>query len=226
MPAIRARSVRRSFPSAGNVVEDVSFDVAAGETVALVGRNQAGKSTLLRLLAGLLRPDSGEALLGGLPATRPSARRGLGFLDEGAPLPGGLRPLEAVQLAARLGGGDAKAAAERVGVPVASRRPLSRCSRGIRQRAGLAAALAPASRALILDEPFSGLDPVAWDLAARAIRDAADAGAAVLLSLHSESAVTSLADRVAVLRRGRLVREGPARDFVGPPGWLLAAVRE
>ncbi len=236
-PAIRARALSRSFPAPNrfglplgrrSVVEDVDLEADSGEVLALVGRNQAGKTTLLRLLAGLLRPDRGAALLGGRPATEAGARRGLGYLGEESPLPRGLRPMEAVRLASRLAGAgpeEAALAAEAVGLPDRLRQPLARCSRGVRQRAGLAAALVGRPRALILDEPLTGLDPVGWDLAVRAIRKAAEAGAAVILSLHSQRGAELLADRVVVLRAGRVARQGPLGNFAGAADWLLAAVR-
>ncbi len=237
-PIIRARALCRSFPAPGRfglprgrrtVVEDVDLAVEAGEVLALVGRNQAGKSTLLRLLAGLLRPDAGAALLGGRPATEAAARRGLGYLGEGPPLPRGLLPMEAVLLAARLAGAgrrEAARVAEEVGLPDRLRQSLARCSRGVRQRTGLAAALVARPRALILDEPFSGLDPVGRDVAAKAIRGASEGGTAVILSLHSQRGAEILADRIAVLRAGRLVRQGPVREFTGAGDWLLSVVRD
>ncbi len=200
----------------------------AGEILALIGRNQAGKSTVLRLLAGLLSPDSGEALLSGRNAASALARRGLGFLGEDPSLPQGLRPFEAVLLAARLRGAgreEARAAIAHVGLEENLRTPLSRSSRGVRQAASLAAAIVGHPVAVILDEPFSGLDLLASELAIRSIQRVAAGGAAVLASLHSPQAVETLAHQVATLHEGRILRRGPIAEFTTGEDWMTNAVR-
>ena len=245
---IRARSLTKSFAASGvrglfarrPAVRGVDFEAAPGQVAALVGENGAGKTTTLRLLAGLLAPDSGEALLGGLPATEPRARWGLGYADEEDPAYAGATISEILRFGARLAGAErrearraAEEAAERMGIAGEADTPANRCSRGVRRRLALAAALAREPRALILDEPLTALDPPARETVIRALREAARGGAAVLCSLHTAASVEALADRLLVLRRGVLLREGPVSDFLpkgggkgaGPgPDWLAAAV--
>lgn len=248
---IHARKLSGSYPAPGRfglarsrrtVVREVSFAVAAGEVVALVGKNGAGKSTTLRLLAGLLPADRGEALLGQVPATRSEARRHLGYLAEEDEFPAGLRVRDVLRYAAVLAGHrgsgarrEAERAAETAGVAEWLAIPAARASRGIRRRVSLAQALLGKPRALVLDEPLSGLDPEARVRSLAAIRAAAREGAAVILSLHEAAAIESVADRLIVLADGAVAAAGPVGDFVanagtGPSaageggGWLAAAL--
>lgn len=245
---IRARALTRGFPARGGrgllvrrpAVRSLDLRVGPGQVGALVGENGAGKTTALRLLAGLLRPDSGEALLGGLPAVCARARRGLGYADDEETGPGSATVGETLEFAAILAGagrrdsrGLAAAAAAELGLDREMRMPVRRCSRGIRRRLALARALVGCPAALLLDEPLTGLDPLARERAVAAIRRAAERGAAVLLSLHAASAVEALADSVFVLRDGALAASGPTRRFLrasaesgAAPDPLAAALRE
>jgi len=248
---IRARKLSGSYPAPGRfglalrrrtVVREVTFAVAPGEVVALAGRNGSGKSTTLRLLAGLLPADRGEALLGDVPATRSEARRGLGYLAEEDEFPAGLGVREVLRYAAVLAGyrgprarREAERAAETVGVAEWLAIPAARASRGVRRRVSLAQALLGEPRALVLDEPLTGLDPEARVRSLGAIRAAAREGAAVILSLHEAAAIESVADRLIVLRDGAVAAAGLVEDFVAKAGgdrsatgesrgWLAAAL--
>lgn len=248
---IRARKLSGSYPAPGRfglalrrrtVVRDVSFAVAPGEVVALAGKNGSGKSTTLRLLAGLLHADRGDALLGGLPATRSQARRRLGYLAEEDEFPGGLKVWDILRYAAVLAGyrgpeahREAKRAAAAVGLTGSLPLSAARVSRGVRRRVSLAQALVGEPRALILDEPLTGLDPEARVRSLAAIRSAARDGAAVILSLHEAAAIESVADRLIVLAGGSVASAGPVGDFVARAGkersvagesggWLAAAL--
>ena len=213
-----------------------------GEVVALCGRNGSGKSTTLRLLAGLLTPDAGEALLGGIPAARSEARRRLGYVAEEDEFPSGLRVREILRYAAVLAGHsgararrEAELAAEVAELEEWLDFPGMRCSRGVRRRVSLAQALVGEPLVLVLDEPFTGLDPEARIRSMAAVRRAAERGAAVILSLHGAAAIESLADRLIVLAAGTAAACGPLADFIGSgrgctvaPGgggdWLAAAL--
>ena len=236
---IRARSLSGSYPASAGfglglgrrvAVRGVSFAVAPGEVVALVGKNGSGKSTTLRLLAGLLSPDTGEALLGGLPAVRSEARRHLGYLAEEDEFPVGLKVRDILRYSAVLAGyrgqtvrreaeraGEAGGLAEWLAVPGAN------CSRGVRRRVSLAQALLGEPRALILDEPLTGLDPKARGHALAAIRNAAEKGAAVILSVHETGAIESLVDRLVVLSDGAVIARGSVADFAAAGSKSLSA---
>jgi len=236
---IRARSLSGSYPAPGGfglalrrraAVREVSFKVEAGEVVALVGKNGSGKSTTLRLLAGLLPADAGQALLGGVPAIRREARRRLGYLAEEDEFPSGLKVRDILRYAAVLAGyrgREARREAERAGEAVGLARwlaaPGAACSRGVRRRVSLAQALVGEPRALVLDEPLTGLDPEARTRSLAAIRSAADRGAAVIVSLHEAGAIESLADRLVVLADGAVAGRGPVAEFVSAGGTELSA---
>ncbi len=225
---IRARSLTRAFPAPGwfprrrrhPAVRGVSFRVRDGEITALAGENGSGKTTTLRLLAGLLTPDAGEALLGGAPVVSARARRGLGYVAEADQFPPSLEVGEALRLGAALAG-LAREPGARASQQVAARLDLEpwlrtrteRCSRGIRRRLSLALALLDRPTALLLDEPFTGLDPVARASSLAAVRDAASEGAAVVVSLHEPASIAALAHRLVVLHQGRVVAAGPVADF-------------
>ena len=248
---IRARKLSGSYPAPGRfglalrrltVVREVSFAVAPGEVVALVGKNGSGKSTTLRLLAGLLPADRGEALLGGVPAIRSQARRRLGYLAEEDEFPAGLKVRDILHYAAVLAGcrgptvrREARRTAAAVGLGEWLALPAASVSRGVRRRVSLAQALLGEPRALVLDEPLTGLDPEARVQSLAAIRSAARDGAAVILSLHEAAAIESLADRLIILAKGAVTAAGPVRDFVArggkersasgdDHGWLAAAL--
>ena len=236
---IRARSLSGSYPAPGwfglalgrrTVVRKVSLAVAPGEVVALAGKNGSGKSTTLRLLAGLLPPDAGEALLGGAPVMRTAARRRLGYLAEDDEFPAGLTVRNILRYAAVLAGyrgREARREAERAGKAAGLTEwwgvPGGRCSRGVRRRVSLAQALLGEPRALVLDEPLTGLDPEARVQALAAIRRAAEGGAAVIVSLHEAGAIESLADRLIVLVDGAVASDGAVADFASARGTGISA---
>ena len=248
---IRARRLSASYPAPGpfglalrrrTAVREISFAVAPGEVVALAGRNGSGKSTTLRLLAGLLPADRGDALLGELAATRSEARRRLGYLAEEDEFPAGLKVRDILRYAAVLAGyrgpgarREADRAATAVGLAEWLKLPAAGASRGVRRRVSLGQALLGEPRALVLDEPLTGLDPEARARSLAAIRSAARGGAAVILSLHEAAAIESVADRLIVLADGAVAAAGPVGEFVAKAGkdrsaagesgaWLAAAL--
>jgi ABC-2 type transport system ATP-binding protein len=205
---IEARNLTRSF-GGREVVQRVSFTVAAGEVVGFLGPNGAGKTTTMRLLLGLLRADSGEAhvarRVGFLPEVfegyeAMSVRSYLRFMADMKQAP--LAEVDRVVAAADL-------------VELA-RRPIGRLSKGQQQRVGLAQALVGNPPAYILDEPTQGLDPGQVVEMRRLIRSLADEGAAVLLSTHLLAEAAAMCDRVVVLAKGRVMAEerpGTAQDL-------------
>jgi ABC-2 type transport system ATP-binding protein len=206
---IRAEGLSRAF-GGRQAVADVSFHVDAGEVVGFLGPNGAGKTTTMRMLLGLLRPDAGRVGL-----TRP-----VGYLPEVFPsyealsVRGYLRFLARVK---RVAESEIERAADAAGVGDLLRRPVSRLSRGQRQRVGIAQALLGRPPAYVLDEPTQGLDPKQVVEARRLIRSlATEEGGAVLLSTHVLSEVAVMCDRVVVIAKGRIVgqeRPGEASDL-------------
>jgi len=194
------------------VVRDLSLHVDDGEAVALVGANAAGKTTLLRLLAGLLKPTAGLARINGDPLRGDaSARAHVGFISHQSMLYGALTVRENVVLAARLYGvSDVRAATERalrhMRVLERGDAPVRALSRGLQQRVSIARALVHEPRVLLLDEPYTGLDA----LGAAALTDTlarlrGDGGTMVLVT-HNIAEGLAVATHAAVMHGGRLLR--------------------
>ena len=210
---ISAVGVTRTFPG-GAGIHDVTITVRPGTIHAIVGLNGAGKTTLMKVLLGMLRPAAGEVRLDGIPlgALPAPAWSRVGHVIEHPLAYGDLTVRENLLLAARLHGLSAAAAGQTVDValagfalepyaPVRSRR----LSAGNRQRVGLAAAMHPRPRIVVLDEPTSTLDPAGVLLLREALRSRRAAGAAVLVSSHHLDEVARIADRITVLNSGRVI---------------------
>lgn len=193
--------------------------VAAGEVYALIGPNGAGKTTTFRVLLGLVRPDAGDGAILGRPLGDPDARRRLGFLPEVPCVYPYLTVREFLLLAGRLSGvSDPRGAADRVmerfEIDPLRDRLLRRLSKGQLQRVGIAQAALHDPPLLILDEPMSGLDPLGRAQIKDWIREMRAGGRTVLLASHVLADVEALADRVGILRQGRIVVEGAAEELL------------
>lgn len=204
----------------------LNLRIEAGSTVAVVGPNGAGKSTLFAVLAGLIRPDSGRALVHGLSPRTYVRSRGIGLLPDRVRLPCRLTVREAlVRLAILDGctGSEVPRSVDRVLDLVGLRaRAFERCgclSHGMRQRVGIAQLLLRPREVLLLDEPLSGLDPV-WRARFRELygqlRDDSP-GRTLLLSSHELGETARLTERVVVIESGRVVDDFPT---CGDPGAL------
>jgi ABC-2 type transport system ATP-binding protein len=204
----------------GNVVavNDISFSLGAGIT-GLLGPNGAGKTTILHLLAGLLRPSAGRVLIGGQTAWRnPSIYRELGLVPEREAVHPFLTGRQFVDLAARLQGlpDPANAAARAIAIvelDSAADRPVGTYSKGMRQRAKIAAALVHEPPILLLDEPFNGMDPRQRLHMMDLLRSMASAGRTILFSSHILEEVERLADGILVIYAGRLAAAGDFREI-------------
>ena len=201
------------------VLDRINLTVSAGERLVLVGHNGAGKTTLMKLLLGLARPSSGKvAVFGQDPsASRSSARRGaLGYLPESIAFDEAMTGRELLKFYAGLKGvygrgvnGNAcDELLKRVGVADAADRRLGTWSKGMRQRLGLAQAMLGHPRLLLLDEPTSGLDPSLRSTFYDIINNLNANGVSVLISSHALNEVEDHADRVAIMRNGRLLACG------------------
>ena len=193
-------------------LDHVSISLAPGERVALLGHNGAGKTTLFRMILGFTQPSGGTLSLSGEMPGSNIARQLVSYLPENVMFPKALSGREIVCFYARLKGTskkDAMAYLERVGLGDAADQRIGTYSKGMRQRLGLAQALAGNPKLLLLDEPTSGLDPLSRSQFYTLVDEVAAAGTAVLLSSHSLSELEAKTDRVAILRKGRLVADAP-----------------
>lgn len=206
-------------------VRGVSFALAAGEFLALFGPNGAGKSTLLRCLAGLARPTRGQVLIAGEPVTGGDGawRRGIGVLSHQTYLYAGLSAAENLEFYGRLYGLDRLR--ERVGealegVGLWERRGdrVRGFSRGMQQRLALARTLLHDPRVVLLDEPYTGLDPHAAAMLNGVLARLRDGARTVVLVTHNLSQGLELASRVAIQVGGRWISDEP-RAAVDAGGW-------
>lgn len=211
-PALEARSL--SLVRDGTtVLNDVSFAVAPGEVYALLGGNGAGKSTTLLTFLGFLAPSGGEVLVAGRPVTQDieAARGAIAYLPEAAALYGHLDAYENLGYFLDLAGrrvdrAAMDAALDQVALPVEARgRRMQSYSKGMRQKTAIALALLRDTPILLLDEPTSGLDPVAIDEFHAMVKALAAAGRTVLMVTHDVYGACQVADRVGLLRAGRMV---------------------
>ncbi len=202
-------------------VDDLSFAVEPGEIYGFLGGNGAGKTTTLRMVLDIIRPTSGTiTVLGGSPDRENAA--GIGFLPEERGLYGNMSAIDTIIYFARLKGmqtGVARKAGiellERFGLADRAKSNISDMSKGMAQKVQLAASLVNRPRLLILDEPFSGLDPVNQGLLEDEIVRASKDGSAVIFSTHVMQHAERLCDRLLLLRRGEKRFEGTldeARD--------------
>jgi heme exporter protein A len=199
----------------------VSFRLAAGETAMLAGRNGSGKSTLLRVLGTAIRPDLGAARVFGLDtvAGRDALRRKVALLDHRSHLYDALTALENLTVLARfLGGGDAMAALEEVGLADRARDPVAGFSAGMRKRLALARVLLKAPAVALLDEPYGELDPPGFRLVDGVLDRLHRRGATIVMSTHLVDRGRERCDRALVLTGGRLTWDGPARQLAADAG--------
>jgi ABC-2 type transport system ATP-binding protein len=239
MATLEIDSLTKSYGSV-RALQGTSFDVREGEIFGFVGSNGAGKTTTMRIVLGVLTPDGGEVRWDGRPIG-PDARRRIGYMPEERGLYPRMRVADQLTYLARLHGLPAGAARDAMTrwtdtLGVAGRRgdEVQKLSLGNQQRVQLAAALTHEPDALVLDEPFSGLDPVAVDVMSDVLRDRADAGVPVVFSSHQLDLVERLCDRVGIIRDGEMVAVGTIDELRrteterwvvdGPPGasWIGA----
>jgi ABC-2 type transport system ATP-binding protein len=202
-----------------HVLDGVSFTVAPGSMFGFCGSNGAGKTTAMRIAMGLLRADAGEIRWRGRPLDQ-DARRRIGYMPEERGLYPKMKVGEQVAYFARLHGLDAAAArraseewTERLGLAARRGDAVEKLSLGNQQRVQLAAALVSRPEVLILDEPFSGLDPIGVDSLAEALLGQASEGVPVVFSSHQLDLVERLCDSVGILARGRMVATGTVEEL-------------
>ena len=214
-------------------LDDLSLSLERGEIVGFVGSNGAGKSTTMRIVMGVLAADSGAVTWMGAPVDA-AIRRTIGYMPEERGLYPRMKVAEQLVYLARLHGlsaSAAKAAADRwtERLDLEGRRgdEVQSLSLGNQQRVQLAAALVSDPELLILDEPFSGLDPVAVDVMSQVLLERAAAGVPTLFSSHQLDVVERLCDRVVIIRSGRLVADGtiPELQATETPRWRAVVER-
>ncbi|WP_242090339.1 ABC transporter ATP-binding protein [Curtobacterium sp. DN_7.5] len=212
------------------VLDSVTSRVREGEVAALAGPNGAGKSTLIHVITGLTRPTRGRALLDGVPVLA-GRRRDVGFCPDDLPIPELLTGHEYLDLAEALHGTTLGRRHRRrlldcLHLDAAASRLIGTYSHGMKRKLQLLAAVARRPRLLVLDEPLRGLDPESGALLRAVIRDFADQGGAVLLSTHDLASAQSIASRLLVLQRGKLLTDVDVDAIAGKGQSLETAFLE
>lgn len=212
------------------VLTDINFTVAPGKLTGFVGGNGAGKTTTMRIMLGLLEPNAGTVTVGGRELTA-SDRSQFGYMPEERGLYPKMPVLEQIAYFARLHGfgkADATARAEalltELGLGERLKDKVEALSLGNQQRAQIAAALVHEPSVLILDEPFSGLDPMAVDVVAGVLQDRAAKGASVLFSSHQLDVVERLCDNLVIIANGEVRAAGgreALREQHSEPRWAI-----
>ena len=218
VPALEARRLRKQF-GGRDVVRDVSLRVDRGEVVGLVGPNGAGKTTTIRMMLGILTPDEGEARVLGEPLSEETQER-IGYLPEERGLYESLRLTVVLQYLGQLKGLRRRESAirahemlETVGMSEHAHKKVRELSRGMTQLVQFAATLLHRPDILVLDEPFSGLDPVNARRMKELVLEEKQRGAAVIFSTHQMGDVEELSDRVLMIDGGEMALEGAPSEL-------------
>ncbi|MEX1133263.1 MAG: ATP-binding cassette domain-containing protein [Acidimicrobiia bacterium] len=214
-------SIQDMHKTFGDVValDGCTFGVERGSMLGFLGPNGAGKTTAMRSIFGLMRPDSGEVTWDGQPIGL-DQRRHFGYMPEHRGLYPKMKVHDQLTYLGRLRGLSTKAAVaaadhwlERFELSDRATDPLEALSHGNQQRVQLAAALIHDPELLVLDEPFSGLDPIASETMSDILREQAASGKAVVFSSHQLDLVEDLCEEVAIINKGVIVVEGTVRDL-------------
>jgi ABC-2 type transport system ATP-binding protein len=218
-PAIRVAGLRKSFGDEA-VLRGVDFEVAPGSVFALLGSNGAGKTTVVRILSTLLASDGGSATVGGFDATtrQRDVRASISLTGQFAAVDGMLSGRENLVLVARLRhlrnpGAIADDLLARFALTDAARRRAATYSGGMRRRLDIAMSLIGNPPVIFLDEPTTGLDPQARIEVWRTVKDLAQHGTTVLLTTQYLDEAEHLADRIAILHRGRIIVNGTLAEL-------------
>jgi ABC-2 type transport system ATP-binding protein len=225
-PAVRIENLTKIFPvhlrrQRVTAVRNISFEVRPGEVYGLLGPNGSGKSTTLKILLGLVTPNQGRAMIFGQDSRDYHSRRDVGFLPENPYFYKFLTAAETLSFYGKVCGMGGAILNKRidelihlVGLEDARDRRIGGFSKGMLQRIGLAQALIQDPRLVVLDEPTAGVDPAGSHQIRDLILDLKKRGKTVLLTSHLLEQVQEICDRVGIMARGEMIREGALADLV------------
>jgi ABC-2 type transport system ATP-binding protein len=218
MPAVEVNHIVKSFADKV-AVDDLSFSVAQGELFGLIGPNGAGKTTTIRMMMDIIKPDSGEVTIFGEKLGE-AAKNRLGYLPEERGLYKKLRVLDSIIYLASLKGMDKHSATEKAdellnqtGMLSTKRQKIEEMSKGMGQIIQFITTIIHDPQLVILDEPFSGLDPVNTELLKDMFLDLRNQGKALILSTHQMNQVEELCDRILMVNNGRAVLYGDLAEI-------------
>jgi ABC-2 type transport system ATP-binding protein len=226
IPAVRIENLTKIFPvplrrQRVTAVRNLNFEVLPGEVYGLLGPNGSGKSTTLKILLGLVTPNHGRAMIFGQDSRDYHSRRDVGFLPENPYFYKFLTAAETLRFYGKVCGMGGALLNKRidellhlVGLDDARDRRIGGFSKGMLQRIGLAQALIQDPRLVVLDEPTAGVDPAGSHQIRDLILDLKQRGKTVLLTSHLLEQVQEICDRVGIMARGEMIREGALADLV------------
>ena len=223
---VETHSLTKRYGSRVLAVDSVDMSVRRGEVYGFLGPNGAGKTTTLRMLVGLIRPNSGTATVAGHSPGEPAGLKRIGSLIESPgfyPYLSGRENLRVVADLANVGHKRVDEVLDIVELSTRAHRKFGTYSTGMKQRLGVAAALLKDPELLILDEPTNGLDPQGMAEMRKLIKDIGQGDRTVLLSSHLLGEVEQICDRVGVISNGKLVRQSTVQDLIGEEGVLVRA---
>ena len=211
---ISVKNITKTFKDF-EALKNLSIEVAQGEIYGLLGSNGAGKSTTINILLGFLDPNSGEAFINGINAIseKLKARKNIGYIPENVNLYPYLTGIENLDYFCKLAGknynrGKLKEVLLECGLDLISMdKKLDAYSKGMRQKVGIAIALAKEANVFLLDEPASGLDPLASTELSSILKKLSNIGAAILMASHDIFRIRETCDRIGILKNGELVKE-------------------
>ena len=228
---LEAKAIRKNY---GNVaaVQGIDLRVAQGEIVGIVGNNGAGKTTVIKMVCGLLEPTAGQVCVDGLDPLVPATRRRIGYLPEDSPLYDDMTPLGYLAFFARIhrlgdAGQRARELLRRLRLDeVHWRKPIGQLSKGSARKVALARCLLHDPPLLVLDEPRSGLDPATQAVLDDVLLELRAGGKAIVLSAHDLDQVEQVCDRIVLVHEGRVRLAGSLdelRDQAGPTTYAVRA---
>lgn len=230
--AISISELRKTYPRNWasppfEAVKGISLAIEQGEVFGFIGPNGAGKSTVIKILTGVMSPSDGTAELFGIDASRPEARRGLGYVPENPSLPDYLTPMEILTMGLALHAGKpANPRAhclrwlERFGLGNVANKVVRGFSKGMAQRTALAHAMAVEPRLLILDEPLSGLDPIGRRDVVQILSEYRQQGGTIFFTSHVLHDVERLADRFGLINLGKLLAIQSPNDVLAGEAYV------
>ncbi|QKS70084.1 ABC transporter ATP-binding protein [Paenalkalicoccus suaedae] len=216
-PVLRVEGIGKTFKDT-RVLSNIAFDVHKGEIMAILGPNGAGKSTTIRNIMGIMYPDEGQIVFPGYEG-KALPRHRIGYLPEERGLYKGVSVLDIILYFAELKDYPIKKAKERAlsylekfDLKGKEKSKVEELSKGMAQKVQFIASVIHEPELLILDEPFSGLDPVSQDLFKKEIRELANKGTAILLSSHQMNLVEEMCDRLFMIYKGERIIYGKIQD--------------
>jgi len=220
---LQAIQLTKRYEDGHLALDSLNIEIKPGEIFFLLGANGAGKTTTINLFLDFIKPTLGTALINGIDVTKEplEAKKHVSFLSENVMLYGNFSARENVDFFARLGGktkltkADYYTLLRKVGLQDdAFEKKLKTFSKGMRQKVGLAIAIAKDTDNMLLDEPSSGLDPKAASELVTLLKEQRDAGRAILMCTHDIFRAKELADKVGIMKRGHMVKQLTRKEFL------------